>query len=57
MMMLRRKQMSGGLRFMVNKKMCLGVEQERLIVALNPATDEEVLEMEGEVSPRTSPVK
>ncbi len=41
------KKMFGGLCFMVNKKMCLGVEQERLMLRLNPAVYEEALEMEG----------
>lgn len=41
------KKMFGGLCFMVNKKMCLGVEQERLMLRLNPAIYEEALEMEG----------
>jgi len=41
------KRMFGGLCFMVNGKMCLGVEQERLMVRLDPAKFEEVLELEG----------
>ncbi|WP_153800476.1 TfoX/Sxy family protein [Foetidibacter luteolus] len=41
------KRMFGGLCFMVNDKMCVGVEQERLMVRLNPAIYEEVLENEG----------
>lgn len=41
------KRMFGGLCFMVNGKMCLGVEQERLMVRLDPARYEEALEKEG----------
>jgi TfoX/Sxy family transcriptional regulator of competence genes len=41
------KKMFGGLCFMVNDKMCVGVEQERLMVRLDPAKYDEVMEMEG----------
>ena len=41
------KKMFGGLCFMVNDKMCLGVEQERLMVRLDPAVYDEVMEKEG----------
>jgi len=41
------KAMFGGLCFMVNDKMCVGVEKERLMVRLDPALNDEVLEMEG----------
>lgn len=41
------KRMFGGLCFMVNDKMCVGVEQERLMVRLDPAKFDEVMEMEG----------
>lgn len=41
------KRMFGGLCFMVNDKMCVGVEKERLMVRLNPVVYEEVLEKEG----------
>ncbi len=41
------KKMFGGLCFMVNDKMCVGVEQERLMVRLDPDLYEEVMEMEG----------
>jgi len=41
------KKMFGGLCFMVNGKMCVGVEQERLMVRLDPEKYEEVMEMEG----------
>lgn len=41
------KAMFGGLCFMVNNKMCVGVEKERLMVRLDPALTEKVLEMDG----------
>ena len=39
--------MFGGLCFMVNDKMCLGVEQDRLMVRLDPDRYEEVMKKEG----------
>lgn len=41
------KRMFGGLCFMVNNKMCVGVEKNRLMVRLDPAKYDEVIEMEG----------
>jgi TfoX/Sxy family transcriptional regulator of competence genes len=41
------KRMFGGLCFMVNNKMCVGVEKERLMVRLDPARYDEVMEKEG----------
>jgi TfoX/Sxy family transcriptional regulator of competence genes len=41
------KAMFGGLCFMVNDKMCVGVERERLMVRLDPLRYDEVMEMEG----------
>ena len=41
------KTMFGGLCFMVNDKMCVGVEKERLMVRLDPAKYDEVIEKEG----------
>jgi TfoX/Sxy family transcriptional regulator of competence genes len=41
------KKMFGGLCFMVNDKMCVGVEKERLMVRLNPDLTEELMEKEG----------
>ena len=41
------KKMFGGLCFMVNDKMCVGVEQERLMVRLDPAKMEEAMEKDG----------
>jgi len=44
---IEEKKMFGGLCFMVNDKMCVGVEKDRLMVRLNPEKYEEVLENEG----------
>ena len=41
------KKMFGGLCFMVNGKMCIGVEKERLMVRLDPEHYDEVMEKEG----------
>ena len=41
------KAMFGGLCFMVNDKMCVGVEKERLMVRLDPEKYDEVIEKEG----------
>ena len=41
------KAMFGGLCFMVNDKMCVGIEQERLMVRLDPVKYDEVMEKEG----------
>ena len=41
------KAMFGGLCFMVNDKMCVGVEKERLMVRLNPDKYDEAMEKEG----------
>jgi TfoX/Sxy family transcriptional regulator of competence genes len=41
------KRMFGGLCFMVDDKMCVGVEKERLMVRLDPDKYDEVIEMEG----------
>ena len=41
------KKMFGGLCFMVNDKMCVGVEKDRLMVRLNPELFDEVMEKEG----------
>ena len=41
------KAMFGGLCFMVNDKMCVGVEKERLMVRLDPAIYDEVIVKEG----------
>ena len=39
------KRMFGGLCFMVNDKMCVGVEQQRLMVRLDPAKYEEAMKL------------
>ena len=44
---IEEKRMFGGLCFMVNEKMCIGVEQERLMMRLDPAKYEEYLEKDG----------
>ena len=44
---IEEKKMFGGLCFMVNDKMCIGVEKERLMVRLNPELYDEVIEKEG----------
>src|ERR1700741_5273004 len=44
---IEEKKMFGGLCFMVNDKMCVGVEQDRLMVRLDPEVYEEVLEKDG----------
>jgi TfoX/Sxy family transcriptional regulator of competence genes len=44
---IEEKKMFGGLCFMVNDKMCIGVEKERLMVRLNPELYDEVMEKEG----------
>ena len=41
------KKMFGGLCFMVNDKMCVGVEKERLMVRLDPGRYDEVMEKDG----------
>src|SRR5664279_5543358 len=41
------KRMFGGLCFMVNDKMCVGVEQGRLMVRFDPVLNDEVMEKEG----------
>jgi TfoX/Sxy family transcriptional regulator of competence genes len=44
---MEEKTMFGGLCFMVNSKMCVGIEKERLMVRLDPARYDELMEMEG----------
>ena len=41
------KPMMGGLCFMVDGKMCVGVNEDRLMLRLDPAIYEEVLERPG----------
>jgi TfoX/Sxy family transcriptional regulator of competence genes len=44
---IEEKRMFGGLCFMVNDKMCVGVEASRLMVRFDPAMTDEVMEKEG----------
>lgn len=44
---IEEKKMFGGLCFMVNKKMCVGVEQQRLMLRIDPEKYESVLENDG----------
>jgi TfoX/Sxy family transcriptional regulator of competence genes len=41
------KKMFGGLCFMVNDKMCIGVEKERLMLRIGPERYDEAMEKEG----------
>ena len=41
------KKMFGGLCFMVNDKMCVGVESERMMIRIDPALTEEIMKKEG----------
>lgn len=41
------KAMFGGLCFMVNDKMCVGIEKERMMVRLDPEKYEDVINKEG----------
>ena len=41
------KRMMGGLCFLVDDKMCVGVEKERLMVRLDPEIYDEVLKRKG----------
>jgi TfoX/Sxy family transcriptional regulator of competence genes len=41
------KKMFGGICFMVDDKMCLGVEKDRLMVRIDPARYDELIEKEG----------
>ncbi len=41
------KKMFGGLCFMVNDKMCVGVESARIMVRVDPAKYDEAMEKEG----------
>lgn len=44
---IEEKKMFGGLCFMVNDKMCAGVEKERLMLRIDPENYEALLEKEG----------
>jgi TfoX/Sxy family transcriptional regulator of competence genes len=43
----KEKKMFGGLCFMVHDKMCVGVESERMMVRLDPAKYDDVMEKYG----------
>src|SRR6476660_5575805 len=44
---IEEKRMFGGLCFMVNDKMCVGVEKHRLMVRFDPALTDEVMQLPG----------
>ncbi|MBS1916030.1 MAG: TfoX/Sxy family protein [Bacteroidetes bacterium] len=44
---IEEKKMFGGLCFMVNDKMCVGVESERMMVRFDPTLTDELMEKEG----------
>jgi TfoX/Sxy family transcriptional regulator of competence genes len=44
---IEEKTMFGGLCFMVNEKMCIGVEKERLMLRIDPEKYDAVMEKEG----------
>ena len=44
---IEEKKMFGGLCFMVNDKMCVGVEQERLMLRIDPDKYEDAIEKDG----------
>jgi TfoX/Sxy family transcriptional regulator of competence genes len=41
------KRMFGGLCFMVNGKMCVGVQSDRMMVRFDPALNDEIMEKDG----------
>ena len=44
---IEEKKMFGGLCFMVNDKMCVGVESGRMMVRFDPVMTDELMEKEG----------
>lgn len=44
---IEEKKMMGGLCFMVNEKMCVGIEKDRIMVRFNPEITDEIMEKEG----------
>ncbi len=44
---IEEKAMFGGLCFIVNDKMCVGVEKDRMMVRLDPAKYDEAISKEG----------
>ncbi len=45
--MVEEKKMSGGLTFMVNEKMCVGIIKDELMCRINPAIHDECLAKPG----------
>lgn len=45
--LIEEKSMFGGLCFMVDGKMCIGVEKDRLMIRLDPAIYPEVIKKKG----------
>ena len=44
---IEEKKMFGGLCFIINDKMCVGVESERLMLRIDPIKVDEVIKLEG----------
>jgi TfoX/Sxy family transcriptional regulator of competence genes len=44
---VKEKEMMGGLTFMVNDKMCIGIIKDEMMCRIDPALQEEVLAMKG----------
>ena len=44
---MEEKKRMGGLCFMVNDKMCVGIEKERMMVRFDPVLTDEVMQKEG----------
>jgi TfoX/Sxy family transcriptional regulator of competence genes len=44
---VKEKEMMGGLTFMVNDKMCVGIFRGQLMCRIDPAIQDEVLEIDG----------
>lgn len=44
---IEEKAMFGGLCFMVNEKMCVGVEKDRLMLRIDPTRYEELMQKDG----------
>lgn len=44
---IEEKKMFGGLCFMVNGKMCVGIKEKSIMVRINPDKFDDALEMEG----------
>lgn len=44
---VKEKEMMGGLTFMVNDKMCIGIIKDEMMCRIDPALEEKVLEKTG----------